>query len=81
MGMKTASTMQQARIGFTNMLGSADKADTMLKQLSDFAAKTPFEFPELVKSSQRMMAMGFAAKDVIPTLTAVGDAVSEPARR
>jgi tape measure domain-containing protein len=75
-GLKTASNMQQARIGFTNMLGSATKADVMLKQLADFAAHTPFEFPELVKSSQRMMAMGFAAKDVIPTLTAVGDAVA-----
>ncbi len=72
----TASNMEQAKISFTNMLGSGQKADAFLKQLADFAAKTPFEFPDLVQASQRLMAMGFQAKDVIPTMTAVGDAVA-----
>ncbi len=70
------SQMQQAQIGFTTMLGSAERAGAFLQQLQQFARTTPFEFPDLVTASQRLLAMGFSAEQVIPTLTAVGDAVS-----
>lgn len=76
MGISTASQLEQVEVGFTTMLGSATKAQKFLKELQDFAAATPFEFTELVGSAQRFLAMGFAAKDVIPMLTAVGDAVA-----
>jgi tape measure domain-containing protein len=68
--------LEQARIGFTTMLGSAEKADAFLKDLAQFAATTPFEFPDLVTASQRMLAMGFAADQVRPLLTAVGNAAA-----
>src|SRR5262245_46629121 len=38
---------EQAKIAFTTLLGSAQEADGFLKQLADFAARTPFEFPDL----------------------------------
>jgi tape measure domain-containing protein len=76
MGVSTASQLEQVEVGFTTMLGSAEKARKFMKQLQDFAAATPFEFTELVGSAQRFLAMGFAAKEVIPMLTAVGDAVA-----
>lgn len=68
--------MEQATIGFTTMLGSGEKARSFLGELQTFAAKTPFEFPELVTASQRMLAMGTSADQVIPRLTAIGDAVA-----
>jgi tape measure domain-containing protein len=58
------------------MLGSAQRARSFLGELQGFAAKTPFEFPELVRASQRMIAFGFSSKQVIPTLTAIGDAAA-----
>jgi tape measure domain-containing protein len=70
------ASLEQSRIGFTSMLGSAEKADAFLRDLQQFAIKTPFEFPELVTASQRMLAFGFAARDVQPLLTAVGSAAS-----
>jgi len=76
MGIKTASNLQQADIAFTTMLGSGTKAKDFLGTLQKFAAATPFEFPDVVRASQRLLAMGFAAKDVIPTLTGIGDAVA-----
>jgi tape measure domain-containing protein len=66
--------MEQARIGFTTMLGSAERAEVFLRDMADFAARTPFEFPELLDASKRMLAYGFAAKDVLPTMEAVGNA-------
>jgi tape measure domain-containing protein len=76
LGLSTASQVEQADIAFTTMLGSGQKADAFLKQLADFAAKTPFEFPDLVSASQKLLAMGFSADQVVPTLTAIGDAVA-----
>src|SRR3990167_3719869 len=67
---------EQAQIAFETMLGSGEKAKTFLDELQAFAAKTPFEFPELVRSSQKLLAMGFSAEKVIPTLTAIGDAAA-----
>lgn len=68
--------MEQAQIGFSTMLGSGEKASAFLKDLQAFAAKTPFEFPELLGASQKLLAMGFSADQVVPVMTAVGDAVA-----
>lgn len=71
-----AAALEQTKVGFTTMLGSGEAAQGMLNELRDFAAKTPFQFTDLTKAASRMMAMGTAAEDVIPTLTAVGDAAA-----
>lgn len=75
-GIQFDNMKQQATIAFTTMLGDGGKAKAFLDDLQRFAAATPFEFPELVQASQKLLAMGFAAKDVKPTLTAIGDAVA-----
>lgn len=75
-GVDFDNLKQQADIAFTTMLGSGEKAKVFLDDLQEFAARTPFEFPELLSASQRLLAMGFAAEDVKPTLTAIGDAVA-----
>jgi|GEM_PF-5255351 tape measure domain-containing protein len=75
-GLEAAAQMESAEVGFTSMLGSAEAAGTFLKDLGDFAAKTPFEFAELTGTAQRMMAMKFAAEDIIPALTDIGDMAS-----
>lgn len=68
--------MEQSRIAWTTMLGSATAAEVMLRDLQKFAAETPFEFPELEDASRRLVAMGFAARDVIPLMTDIGNAAA-----
>lgn len=68
--------IEQAMIGMTTMLGSASKAQKFMADMQNFAAKTPFSFQGLVSATQQLMAFGFASKDVIPDLTAVGDATA-----
>jgi len=70
------ASMEQLTIAFTGLLGSASKANAMLKELWDFAARTPFEFTNVTQDTQELLGMGFAAKNVIPVLTAVGDAAA-----
>ena len=71
-----AAELEQAKIGFTTMLGGAKQADQFLRDLTQFAATTPFELRGLVDSSKRLLAFGFEAKGVIPIMTAVGNAVA-----
>lgn len=75
-GIQLAASMEQSKIAFTTMLGSAEAADKFLRELWDFAARTPFEFEGLQQSSRMLLAFGFQAKDIIPTMTAVGNAVA-----
>lgn len=69
-----AAQLEQSQVAFTTLLGSSEAAATHLGQLRDFAAKTPFQFTDLIQASRRMMALGFEAGQVIPVLRVVGDA-------
>jgi tape measure domain-containing protein len=76
MGLKFNAGMEQSQVAFTNLLGSSDAAEKMLDTLYKTAANTPFEFPQLTQATQRLLGFGMSAKDVVPTMTAVGDAVA-----
>ena len=68
--------MDQTRIAFTTMLGSAGEANRFLAEMSDFAANTPFELPQVLDGSRRLLAMGFNAQQIPPVMTAIGDAAA-----
>lgn len=74
--VQAAGNFQQVQAAMTNMLGSAERAKNLLAQLQDFAAKTPFEFNDVAAASQKFLAFGFTAEQIIPTLKAVGDAAA-----
>jgi len=75
-GLRMASTLEQAQIGFANMMGSAEQAKEFIGELSRFAARTPFNLPQLLQGARQLQALGFAAEDTLPTLEAVGDVVA-----
>lgn len=70
------SMMENAQISFTTLTGSAEKAKSMLADLQEFARTSPFDTPGIIQASQRLMAMGFTADEVKPTLTALGNAMA-----
>jgi tape measure domain-containing protein len=76
MGIAFDATKESAQVAFTTMLQSGTAAAQLLNQLNDFAARTPFELGSVNQEAQRLIAFGFQAKDIIPTLTSIGDAVS-----
>lgn len=79
-GLDYNEVLERAAIGFTTMMGSADKAQAHIKELQKFAATTPFEFKGLVQNSQFLQAMGFEAREIIPLLNSVGDALGAAGR-
>ena len=74
--VKAGGELQNVQVAMTNMLGSAERAGAFVKELQSFAAHTPFEFNDVTKASQKFLAFGFTAEQIIPTLTAVGDAAA-----
>ena len=70
------SLRESAQTAFETMLGSGEAASKMIGDLYTFAKKTPFKFDGMMQSAQQLISMGMAAENVIPTLTAVGDAAA-----
>lgn len=74
--VKAGGDLQSVQVAMTNLLGSAGKAEGFIKELQNFSAHTPFESNDVTKASQKFLAFGFTAEQIIPTLTAVGDAAA-----
>lgn len=74
--IQMAGNLEQTKIAFTTMLGSAEAADAFIRQLYDFAAKTPFEIEGLTTAARQLLAFGFQAQEIIPMMEAIGNAVS-----
>lgn len=72
-GIKSAADLQQTSIAFEVMLGSADKAKTLMGQLSKMAKSTPFEFPELADTAKLLLSYGIQQKDIISNTRMLGD--------
>ena len=71
--LEVGGAAEQANVAFTTILGSAEVAQQVLGDLSDFAATTPFDLPGIRQAGQQLLAFGFAQEELIPTLTAIGD--------
>jgi len=71
--LQSAADFQQSRVAFDTMLGSAEKAKKMLKEISDFAQRTPFELPEVVTGAKQLLAYNIEAEKIIPTFEALGN--------
>ena len=52
--LSAAANMEQQKVAFTSMLGSAEKAQKLLDQMQDFAASTPFQFNEIVDAGKNL---------------------------
>lgn len=71
--IKASAQMKQYEIAFSTMLGSAEKGKAMLADLQKFAAETPFDVQGVTKAAQQLLAFGFNAKEIIPTMRTLGD--------
>jgi tape measure domain-containing protein len=56
------------REALTGMLGDAGKAREMVSQIIDFSGRTMFDPSQVIRYGQRLLAMGMAADEVVPTL-------------
>lgn len=70
---KLGMEFEDVRVDLETMLGSAEKADYMFKDIMTMAARTPFESKDLLDATKQMLSFGIAEKDVIKYSKMLGD--------
>lgn len=74
--IETRGQFQQLEIAFGTMLGSEDKANTLMQQMVDTAAKTPFDLMGVAEGAKQLLAYGVSADDVNDKLVRLGNIAS-----
>lgn len=73
---KAASSVESLTTQFTTLLGSTEKAEERMKELVEFAAKTPFEVEGLSRTSKLLQTLGGSMLATGNGLRMVGDAAA-----
>lgn len=64
---------EQTSVAFTTLVGSEEKAAGILKEINDFAAKTPYGNLDLIDNAKTMLNFGVQADKVNGYLRQLGD--------
>ncbi len=72
-GVKYNSTVETLTTSFKVMTGSAEEAASIVSQLKEIGAKTPYEFTGLAETVQLLMQYGQTSKQAIKITKMVGD--------
>jgi tape measure domain-containing protein len=76
MAVRSAGSFEQTNIAFETMLGSAEGARDLLADLTEFAALTPFEMPEIEAAARGLVQFGERGDELMETLNFLGNASS-----
>ena len=68
--------VQQLEVAFETMLGSKQKADALMAQMVELAAKTPFGLQDVTNGAKQLLAFGSATEEVAEEITMLGDIAS-----
>lgn len=71
--IKSSAEMEMLEASFTTMLGSAEKAKSLMEDLKQLAAVTPFETTSLAESTKTLLQFGIEGDKVVDTLKMLGD--------
>lgn len=64
---------EKLEVAFETMLGSAERAQTLMSQMVQTAATTPFGLDEVAQGAKQLLAFGMEAENVNSTLVRLGD--------
>lgn len=70
---KIGMQAEQTSIAFKTLVGDGEKANRMLAEIADFAARTPFDRMGLTAGAQQMLSFGVEADKVTGYLKQLGD--------
>lgn len=66
-------SLETSRASFEVLTGSAEKATAVLKDVAGFAAKTPFEFPDLAQATKTLLGYGSTSSGVFNQVKQLAD--------
>lgn len=64
-GLGMNSQLEQNQVAFQVLMGDADKASKVIKNLYQYAATTPFEFPDIANAARTLQTVGLEGDKVI----------------
>jgi len=80
-GIEFNKAAEQAKVAFTVMTGSAKTAEKTLRELKDYANKTPLEFKDIRDATQTLIQFGLGAEEAVSTVKMLGDVSGGNAER
>lgn len=75
-GVAYNSLQQNSRAALQVILGDTEAVNRQMRDLDNLVSKSPFGKDTFISAQQQLLAFGYAAEDVIPTLDAVQNAVA-----
>lgn len=74
--IRVRGEFQQLEIAFTTMLKSKEKSDALMRDVTQFAATTPFDLKQVAAGTKQLLAYGFQAEDMTKNLSMLGNVAS-----
>lgn len=74
--LDSAAEYEQTTIAFTTLMGNADAAKQTLADLTQFAASTPFQMPQLEKVARGLLGFGLSGEPMLQFMRQMGDAAA-----
>ena len=71
--LHATGTMQQLRVALSTILQDKEKADALISDITQFAAKTPFNLEDVAAGAKQLLAYGSSAENVVKELSMLGD--------
>lgn len=68
--------MQQLQVELSTILQDKDKANKLISDVVQFAAKTPFNLDDVATGAKQLLAYGSTAEEVVNELSMLGDVAS-----
>lgn len=75
-GIKFNAMMERQVTAFSGFLGSTKAAKDYVQSLYSIAARTPFEFEDVLKGTRTLVAYGLAADEARTLFVGMGDAIA-----
>jgi len=73
MAVKSAADLEKMETSFISLTGGVEEAASMMKQLNEFTAKTPFQIDAVATSARQLIASGTGIAEVNEQLQFLGD--------
>ena len=74
--IEATGKMQQLQVALSTILQDKSKADQLIAEIIQFAAKTPFNLDDVATGAKQLLAYGSSAGNVVSELSMLGDVAS-----
>lgn len=74
--IEATGKMQQLQVALSTILQDKSKADQLIAEIVQFAAKTPFNLDDVATGAKQLLAYGSSVNNVVKELSMLGDVAS-----